>query len=755
MLPDASIDGSKVMTSERFPGLLAPIPENIPDALKKLPQWIVWQTEYDHKKEKWTKEPRQSRFPNARASKSNRWHWSSFDTAYSSYLNHDFLGGVGFITTKDDPFMFFDMDKCIVDGKIDNDAMDVVYSIGSYAERSPSGKGVRIVALGKLPGKQINNQAIKRELYDGQEDSFLTISGHVFTDQFEILPAQDAINKYHSLWLTSSSIKEKTVIEFSEYFIDDIDLSRLSQFTLSIIEGNYDSYPSRSEALYGVVLDMLSAGYSNDEILSVITDDSYAISEVAASRRPNNRESQRMWIANYTLKKALSEHNETKVFIQSREAIAELIESTNNKKSSIKSSIPYFKIPSVIPVKRLQEMSNWMSGLSEKPTPAISTAGAIALGSVLTGRMYRSTRANWTSLLMAVSGSSGVGKNYIKVGIERALQKAELINLITGDFYTHQTAVYCELRKKPCHICISDEFGENFMEARKNNNANKLTVFKSFKKAYSDADHFYKPESFSDIKNKGEIDTSPVFNPSLTLLGLTTPLQFYSEIKVSHIESGLINRFIIVNIEDGQQTRRSFGEPNPPEDLITWMKLVRHVDKPSFCTAHNHYPTPIVVKFSRQAESLFDQAEIYEEHIANSLAGDHLDSMARRLRESSMRLATSWAGCDNYDNPIISEEIAHEAINYVFGNGMQTIDKLKSGTGENDYQTSMNTVLNYIQSCENGITDSELSRRFRSIKRKERSEIMAHLQDSELIYGELIDNGTGARGRKAMTWMAL
>jgi hypothetical protein len=49
-----------------------------------------------------------------------------------------------------------------------------------------------------------------------------------------------------------------------------------------------------------------------------------------------------------------------------------------------------------------------MSGLFDSPTPAITTAGAIALSSVLTGRLYRSQFANWPSLLMAVVMPTGL-----------------------------------------------------------------------------------------------------------------------------------------------------------------------------------------------------------------------------------------------------------------------------------------------------------------------------------------------------------
>lgn len=432
----------------------------------------------------------------------------------------------------------------------------------------------------------------------------------------------------------------------------------------------------------------------------------------------------------------------------------EVIEAVIQKVSVEKAAKKTFHAQTELPVKRLQDVADWFSGLYDSPTPEISTAGAIALGSVVTGRLYRSTLANWTSLLMAVSGSSGVGKNYIKVGVERILLRADQSNLIAGDFYTHQAAIYSELRRKPSHICISDEFGENFMEARKNNNANKMTVFKSFKKAYSDADHIYKSESYSMMSGKKDIDTTPIEKPSLTLLGLTTPLQFYSEIKTSHIESGLMNRFIVINVDDGSHIERALGNTEPSDDLIEWLKSVRRLNEPLRHSAFNMQPDHVVVDFTPQAIVLFDQAKKDQNAIAEKLAADHMDVMPRRWRENSMRMATMLAACENPLRPIINADLAQWAINYVFHHGQRVIDVLMSGTGENDYQVQSNAVLEFIRANPEGVQDQALSRKFRSLKKRDRVEILAHLQEAELVYGQKEASTGAARGRDCMIWRA-
>ena len=70
-----------------------------------------------------------------------------------------------------------------------------------------------------------------------------------------------------------------------------------------------------------------------------------------------------------------------------------------------------------------------------------------------------------------LSGPSGVGKNYIKSGINRLLHASDLSDLFGASFYTHSSAIYWALHTAPTHICVTDEFGNNFAEARKSENA--------------------------------------------------------------------------------------------------------------------------------------------------------------------------------------------------------------------------------------------------------------------------------------------
>lgn len=405
-----------------------------------------------------------------------------------------------------------------------------------------------------------------------------------------------------------------------------------------------------------------------------------------------------------------------------------------------------------IPVPALQAVADWMSGLDERPSPEISIAGAIALGSVLTGRLYRSENANWTSLLLAVSAASGKGKNYIKTGIHRILVQAGMTNLIAGDFYTHKSAIYWALNQAPCHICISDEFGENFQEARKNNNSNKLTVFKGLKQVFSDADDMYKPESYAmGGSKKHAIEMRPVLNPSLTMLGLTTPRQFYSEIRASHIESGLINRFVVINVTGDAGQPPVARSHQAPEAIVEFARAVRQIDQPFLHPAHDLAPTPVVVPFSAGARELFTHFAAEQEALCDTLEDDGMDAMPRRWREIAMRIATMLAACDNPGAPAVSPQMAAWAINYVRHHGTRTITEIRANLGENDYQSNMNRVLCHIRAAGSPVTDSELLLKFKNIKAREMNEIKAHLEGAHLVVSEKKSTG----GRPITRWVAV
>ncbi|PEK83556.1 DNA primase [Bacillus cereus] len=120
----------------------------IPTELKNTPHWILWRSEVRNGKK--TKVPYQ--INGEMAQSNNKRSWSTFPTIIKFYEQGGY-DGIGFMFSKDDPFVGIDIDHCIQEGALTDLAEDVIEILNSYTEYSPSGDGIHIIAKGTLPLK--------------------------------------------------------------------------------------------------------------------------------------------------------------------------------------------------------------------------------------------------------------------------------------------------------------------------------------------------------------------------------------------------------------------------------------------------------------------------------------------------------------------------------------------------------------------------------------------------------------------------
>jgi primase-polymerase (primpol)-like protein len=121
--------------------------QNLPAELRELDHWIAWK--YVERGDKLTKEPRRVDARHLRASTTDRATWTSFDQATAV----DWADGVGYVFSVDDPFIGIDIDKCLTDGgEIHPAAVELVDTLASYTEISPSGRGLHVIVRAELPG---------------------------------------------------------------------------------------------------------------------------------------------------------------------------------------------------------------------------------------------------------------------------------------------------------------------------------------------------------------------------------------------------------------------------------------------------------------------------------------------------------------------------------------------------------------------------------------------------------------------------
>lgn len=147
------------------------LPENIPQELKKMPNWALWKREKVD--DQIRKIPYQS---NGRKAKSNDSStWCKFDIALMAYQDIENFNGICFMMPlKPSDLIFIDVDHCIKNDIVESWALEVIKHFNSYTEKSQSGEGIHILLRGKKPIRRCRKAGSPFEIYDSLRPCYLT-----------------------------------------------------------------------------------------------------------------------------------------------------------------------------------------------------------------------------------------------------------------------------------------------------------------------------------------------------------------------------------------------------------------------------------------------------------------------------------------------------------------------------------------------------------------------------------------------------
>lgn len=149
----------------------------LPVALRPYKQFVAWRYR-DTGKPKPAKVPINPKtLRNAGATWPNT--WTDLLSAVDAYQANASLAGIGFVLTSNDPYTMIDLDNCMLYGEPNPFACDVLNRLGTYAELSPSGKGLRLFVRNESQPATLKRPEI--EIYS--RERFATLTGNVLDDR--------------------------------------------------------------------------------------------------------------------------------------------------------------------------------------------------------------------------------------------------------------------------------------------------------------------------------------------------------------------------------------------------------------------------------------------------------------------------------------------------------------------------------------------------------------------------------------------
>lgn len=735
------LNASPIVAAAVPSAFLTPRFENIPQALRDEKRWVVWAAE-GPAGAKPTKVPYDPTMFNTRAKVNDTGTWGTFEQAVAAYEEGGYAG-IG-IMLDGSGLVGIDLDSCVVNGKIDPAAQMLLDSVGAtYFEFSPSGTGLRAFGYAENLSSGVNREydGLKVEMYSSGR--YLTVTGHHVENGpvGPLLGFSELADRIRG----EKSVNPQTG-EVSTMAADD----RQAELIRCILCGDVFHDSLRDLAAISIAGGMF--GGAAVTMLRALMD----LAPVAHDER---------WVARRAEIPGLVRSAEAKFAPNGARMQSPPLLVT---RGVVEAAKPYaiigvpphlLNIPGV-----LGAMVNWINSTSSKPQPYFAVQAALAFGSVVMGRKFRTTQRNWTNLYFLNIAVSGGGKEHAKTVIEECLRAAGLQQLIGASEYTSDAAIDSLLLDKPTHISIIDEFGLLLEAGNSKNNHNGGTARKRLMEMFGRSHSTLTPKAYSMAGLSKELREKQrnrfVENPSLTVLGMTTPGTFYNAVGSGSLKDGFLNRFVTVISDLGRQPSQDVDYTEPPESVIQWGKACRirgmgDIADAQIDTQHDTRPEPIVVPFDAAAMQLFKQLDVQCIARMDELEEQGLSEMYSRVREIAMKLSLIVAHSCGADT--INAEHAQWSIDYVRYWTDRAIVELAANVADSPFSSLCNEVVKIIKAAgAKGVTVAELARKcskFKGVESRQRESVFRNLQSDHGISLFTIPPA-GGRGRERVAYVA-
>lgn len=178
--------------------------DKIPVELTRRSQWVCHR--FPNKTPLCPRPGYDGRLYPAKADNSNT--WGGFEEALSAVKRNDAVG-LGF--ELGNGICGVDIDHCIDDGELSDLARELIDTLQSYTEISPSGTGIHILCKGKLPDREGRRDSmLGLEMYDNAR--YFTVTGDIYCDEdgisYPLRDCTEQLDAIHKKYLTHETTKQ-------------------------------------------------------------------------------------------------------------------------------------------------------------------------------------------------------------------------------------------------------------------------------------------------------------------------------------------------------------------------------------------------------------------------------------------------------------------------------------------------------------------------------------------------------------------
>jgi Bifunctional DNA primase/polymerase, N-terminal/Protein of unknown function (DUF3987) len=339
------------------------------------------------------------------------------------------------------------------------------------------------------------------------------------------------------------------------------------------------------------------------------------------------------------------------------------------------------------------DIIEYVIATARRPNPVLALATAVTVVGTLIGRRVAGPTDSATHLYAVAIGGTGAGKQHILDSAMRLLRAAKAGDHIGPSKFFSGTAVIDLLEYKPLCLCPQDEIGV-FLKAITNRRASshEAAVSQTLRSAWG--------TSFADLNTPAWATKrmSLISCPAVSILGVSTPDEFYSALQGDSVKNGLVNRFLVLqsNVQARDTNPTVPGVPAALQEALCALYLwsgpesLMQINNPSVT-----YRPDVLPWASDQAAKCYAD---FGEHVRAYVANNPRDEpYLARVVENAVRLATiRAAGRWGYGAQVDASDFEWSA-GLAWATAQATVDAIVSQVPETERGVFAEKLLEIIR----------------------------------------------------------
>jgi hypothetical protein len=584
--------------------------------------------------------------------------WVSYHEALMFSQCYD---GIGFLLGPEDPYFFIDLDHTEDPDQIEFQKQ-IFEQFDTYAERSPSGKGLHLIGKGSIPsGARVGPV----EIYSSGR--YMAMTGDVFRDR----PIKDYSELATSLYehLKRNEVVSVTTADAPQQ-MDDAAVYAMAAGAangpkfLRLWNGDFYSDYAGDQSRADFALINMIGFYSRNFEQTVRMFHQSALGKRPKAYRKEYLES----MVRRSFDNLPPEVDFSKLNLATAAVPDEIIEDDspfmNGSQGEIlnKLLIEMNAAPRTInegafprPPGLVGDFAKFFYDNAPKPIPEIAIAGALAFMAGICGKAYE-VKATGLNLYILLLAGTGRGKESIAAGIAKLLSYAQynmpqLQNFIGPGHLASGQGLMKTMAEHPTKsfVSIFGEFGitlKRIANSTFENDQNLQRIILDLF-AKSAAGSVVLPGAYADSARNLPMIHSPAFS----FIGESVPERFYSSIDENMVITGLLPRFIVIDyVGKRPETNQNHELAIPSAELIEKLQGLG-----SQVFAHLQSPKPYTVGYTDSALAKDLALDRKVDSIINKTSTETVEQIWNRVHLKTRRVAALVAIGVNPTAPVIDD----------------------------------------------------------------------------------------------------